>query len=163
MRTGSATRWADHRSRLAGIARGLLTGAHCWCCWCNSNTAELSFPYPVALARCHYFRPSRATESRVGFPHLPLAHCLFPSGSDHQESSCVLKLALPLYRQTRGLIDSHGFVRTPPLLVPRFTLLGAWNPKHCPDQQESPPVLHLTRLIVRREACLLGRLSRGSG
>lgn len=70
-------------------------------------------------------RPEEVSGPPSVFPPAPIGPTAAVTG---------MVLAHPLYRVTRGLIDSPGFGAPPPFLVPRFTLLGAGNPQHCPDQ-----------------------------
>lgn len=72
-------------------------------------------------------RPEEVSGPPSVFPPAPIGPTAAVTG---------MVLAHPLYRVTRGLIDSPGFGAPPPFLVPRFTLLGAGNPQHCPDQHD---------------------------
>lgn len=57
----------------------------------------------------------------------------------------------------RDDLDIPGFMRTPPFLVHRFTLLGAVNLQHCPDQNQGGPGL------IPASAQLFPALCRPSG
>lgn len=46
---------------------------------------------------------------------------------------------VPCYTGEHADSDPHGFGAPPPIPVPRFTLLDAGNPQHCPHHHVSAP------------------------